>query len=63
MHCVVLVPFYGHSSPVDALRLETAETALGITWHPVIEFLLIFLHPFVFLELYDFFGDEIVCLG
>lgn len=63
MHCVVFVPFYGHSSPVDILRLETAEAALCLTWHPVIKLLLIFLHSLVFLELYDFFGDEIVCLS
>lgn len=63
VHGIILIPFDGHSLPVDVLWFEAAEASFGLAWHPVVELLLILLHSLVLLELNDLLCDEIIGLS
>ncbi len=63
MHSIILVPLDSDSLSVDILRFQASETTLSLTGRPIIELLLVLLHPLVFLELNDLLSYEVVGLS
>jgi hypothetical protein len=60
---IVLIPFTCHSNSIDINGFHLSESSLSFTWYPIIKFLFVFFHSFIFFKFDDLFGDLIVSIG